>query len=187
MPQSHPKGAEPPAKRSKLEMKGGYKFTSADEIRKMLRTHDQASLTEGAQVIANNVRLYPHEFITALTALRNQLAVQADEVISSQDERVLLSQNWMELSPGAQDIFEAWEGSNQVCRRNTYFLVRTLITAMMITEAIISLGTLCRGVSLSLRLVVLPLYVPFLRVTDHKNALITSMDAPIELQSLWLA
>lgn len=44
-------GVEPPTKRAKLENKPGYKFTSADEIRRSLRTHDQDSLIEGARII----------------------------------------------------------------------------------------------------------------------------------------
>lgn len=52
--------------------------------------------------------------MSALTALRNQLAVKSDEVISLLDERLLLALHWMELAPGAQELFEAWEASNQV-------------------------------------------------------------------------
>ena len=59
-----------------------------------------------------------YERTTALTALRNQLSIKSNEVISAQDERLLLSQHWMELAPGAQDLLEVWEGSNQVCEHN---------------------------------------------------------------------
>ena len=52
--------------------------------------------------------------MVGLTALRNQLSVNPDEKIAPQDERLLLVQHWMEIAPGAQDMFEAWEGSNQV-------------------------------------------------------------------------
>ena len=58
--------------------------------------------------------------MVALTALRNQLGVKPDEKIAPQDERLLLAQQWMEIAPGARDMFEAWEGSNQVCNPFDY-------------------------------------------------------------------
>ena len=47
-------GAEPPVKRVKLDHKRELKISSADEIRKALRTQDQASLTEGTRVILSH-------------------------------------------------------------------------------------------------------------------------------------
>ena len=58
--------------------------------------------------------------MVALTALRNQLGVKPDEKIAPQDERLLLTQQWMEIAPKAQDMFEVWEGSNQVCNPFDY-------------------------------------------------------------------
>jgi len=50
MPRHQKTDTEPPAKRAKLGNKGEFKFSSADEIRKALRTEDQSDLTEGARV-----------------------------------------------------------------------------------------------------------------------------------------
>ncbi|KAG1732022.1 uncharacterized protein EDB91DRAFT_1251955 [Suillus paluster] len=51
--------------------------------------------------------------IEALSALRSTLSVKSGETIGPQDERVALVVQWMESSPGAHDIFELWESSNQ--------------------------------------------------------------------------
>jgi nucleolar pre-ribosomal-associated protein 1 len=54
-------------------------------------------------------------FCSALTSLRNQFTIKAEEVpISVEDERLLLAQNWMSSDPGAQDAFELWERATQV-------------------------------------------------------------------------
>ncbi|KAF7984362.1 hypothetical protein HWV62_15393 [Athelia sp. TMB] len=105
----------PPTKRPKLDARGGYKFTSADEIRRSLRNKDQDNL------------------IQTLTALRNQLTVKPDETIPLQDERILLAQNWMDVAPGAHDLFEAWEGANQP-------IVATLLSPQWMRRLISNLG-----------------------------------------------
>ena len=57
MPQHQKTDTEPPAKRVKLGNKGEFKFSSADEIRKALRTQDQSDLTESARVTLILARL----------------------------------------------------------------------------------------------------------------------------------
>ena len=120
--------------------------------------------------------------MTALTALRNQFSVKLNEVVSPQDERLLLCQHWMELSPGAQDIFEAWEGSNQVCGHNVLAPQRS-DQYRKIPEANVSLCPLCFGHMFSLGPAILALYVSVARTSNCSDTVIASMDAPITLQS----
>jgi nucleolar pre-ribosomal-associated protein 1 len=50
-----------------------------------------------------------------LNQIRNQYTIRTDEgVILPQDERLVNAQQWLEKSPGAQDIFNLWEASNPV-------------------------------------------------------------------------
>lgn len=111
------KGPEPPRKRARLDKttKSIQKFSTAEEIRAALRLQDQDALTEGEA--SNEIReeLFP-DSQTALTALRNQITIKIGEPtpISPQDERLLLVQHWLDVVPGAQDLFALWEISNQV-------------------------------------------------------------------------
>ncbi|KAF8905722.1 ribosome 60S biogenesis N-terminal-domain-containing protein [Gymnopilus junonius] len=93
-----------PNKRPRLENKSKSKssfiFTNASQIRASLRQDDPEALTE------------------ALTSLRNQLSVKQQEehdhahtAISPTDERLTLAKEWMETSPGAQDLFAIWDNS----------------------------------------------------------------------------
>ena len=51
----------------------------------------------------------------ALTSLRNQLTLKSHEFkISPQDERLVLVKQWVEQSPGAQDLFAIWDKANSV-------------------------------------------------------------------------
>lgn len=56
----------------------------------------------------------------ALKALRNQLTIRDDATISPQDERLLLAQAWLELDPGAQDLFSVWDRTTDVCNIQMY-------------------------------------------------------------------
>ena len=47
MPRNHQGGVELSTKRQKVDSKGGYRYTNAEEIRKSLRTQDQESLAQG--------------------------------------------------------------------------------------------------------------------------------------------
>lgn len=125
MPRNQQTGAAPPLKRVKLNnnAQARFAFTSADEIRRCLRTREQDSLIEGIIVF-----FFEYSFLSipiflfiALTALRNQLTVKPGDVISLQDERLLLAQHWLELSPGVQDLFDVWEASNQVRCFTSFF------------------------------------------------------------------
>ncbi|KAA1478653.1 hypothetical protein DENSPDRAFT_692792 [Dentipellis sp. KUC8613] len=89
---------EPPKKRAKLDVSSrvSHKFSSAGEIRGSLQNQSPESLAE------------------VLTSLRNQFTIRASEgPISPQDERLALAKSWMEVAPGAQELFEIWEGTNQ--------------------------------------------------------------------------
>ncbi|KAG2356040.1 ribosome 60S biogenesis N-terminal-domain-containing protein [Suillus spraguei] len=94
MPQSK---SERPHKRAKLEQtsRKAYKFLNAIDVRRALQNQDQNAQIE------------------ALSALRSTLSVKSGETIAPQDERLLLVVQWIESSPGAHDIFEIWEGTNQ--------------------------------------------------------------------------
>lgn len=64
----------------------------------------------------------------ALTTLRNQLTVKHDEPsVSPADERILLAKAWLESSPGAQDVFVAWDNASAVSRPQIHTKHRYLI------------------------------------------------------------
>jgi len=90
------------------------RFTSAQEICAGLRDQTPSGLTESmfyARVTISSV-LIP---TTALTRLRNQLTIRAEEsVISTHDERLLLVKEWLDTNPGAQDLFDLWEDFHPV-------------------------------------------------------------------------
>ncbi|KAG1888586.1 ribosome 60S biogenesis N-terminal-domain-containing protein [Suillus subluteus] len=94
MPQSK---SERPHKRAKPEQtsRKSYKFSNAIDVRRALENQDQNAQIE------------------ALSALRSTLSVKSGETVAPQDERLALVVQWMENSPGAHDIFEIWEGTNQ--------------------------------------------------------------------------
>ena len=52
--------------------------------------------------------------LKALRALHLKLSVWPDEAVSPQDGRLQLVKTWLEVSPGAQDVFDAWERAIQV-------------------------------------------------------------------------
>ncbi|GBE85449.1 hypothetical protein SCP_0706360 [Sparassis crispa] len=75
--------------------KGSFKFANSSDIRGSLASQNESALIE------------------ALTALRNQLTIRECETrVSADDERLILAKSWLDGSPGAQDIFDIWEGSN---------------------------------------------------------------------------
>jgi nucleolar pre-ribosomal-associated protein 1 len=114
----HRRGAERPAKRVKLDVaiKSIQKFTDVEDIRASLRTQDQHRLSEGMFHTNEGIVFFSDIPQLAITTLRNQLTVKFNEAsISPQDERLLLAQKWLEAVPGAHDIFDLWEGVNQVC------------------------------------------------------------------------
>ncbi|EGO30148.1 hypothetical protein SERLADRAFT_444262 [Serpula lacrymans var. lacrymans S7.9] len=71
-----------------------FQISSADDIRRSLRKQEGSEVTE------------------ALIALRNKFSVKPAESVSPQDERLLLAKQWMDVTPGAQDVFEIWEKLN---------------------------------------------------------------------------
>jgi hypothetical protein len=60
MSQNRHTGSERPSKRVKLDHAGGFKFTSADEIRKSIQTQDQDSLITGEQLFTVVTILCPY-------------------------------------------------------------------------------------------------------------------------------
>ncbi len=45
--------------------------------------------------------------IPAIRSLRNQLTIRHNEAqLSSDDKRIVLVRDWLEISPGAEDLFE---------------------------------------------------------------------------------
>ncbi|KAI5885092.1 uncharacterized protein SCHCODRAFT_02753782 [Schizophyllum commune H4-8] len=88
--------SEPPRKRQKTDAtESALVFTSAQAIRNALRAFDPDTVTR------------------SLTALRNQLTIKpTEEKISTQDARLVLVDEFLQLSPGAQDVLQLWETSN---------------------------------------------------------------------------
>jgi nucleolar pre-ribosomal-associated protein 1 len=41
--------------------------------------------------------------------LRNQLTFHHEQTIPSNDERLLLAQDWLSNSPGAKEVFDIWD------------------------------------------------------------------------------
>ncbi|KAL1732959.1 ribosome 60S biogenesis N-terminal-domain-containing protein [Schizophyllum commune] len=88
--------SEPPRKRQKTDAtESALVFASAQAIRNALRAFDPDTVTR------------------SLTALRNQLTIRpTEEKISTQDARLALVDEFLQLSPGAQDVLQLWETSN---------------------------------------------------------------------------
>ncbi|KAI5834791.1 hypothetical protein K523DRAFT_368872 [Schizophyllum commune Tattone D] len=88
--------SEPPRKRQKTDAtENALVFASAQAIRDALRAFDPDTVTR------------------SLAALRNQLTIKpTEEKISTQDARLALVDEFLQLSPGAQDVLQLWETSN---------------------------------------------------------------------------
>ncbi|OBZ71823.1 Uncharacterized protein C14G10.02 [Grifola frondosa] len=100
--------------------KQSYKYANADEIRRSLRLKEQ---NEGG-------------LIDALTALRNQLTVKyGDLSIPANDERLLLIKSWLDLSPGAQDIFSIWEEASSRQMSLLAVIVATLSSTLTLLSS----------------------------------------------------
>ncbi|KIY73323.1 hypothetical protein CYLTODRAFT_485490 [Cylindrobasidium torrendii FP15055 ss-10] len=80
-------------------------YISGDQIHSALKNEDQDALTK------------------ALSALRNQLSISVNEVLLPQDKRLLLAQQWLTVSPGAQKIFDLWDTTET---RQTSFIALLL-------------------------------------------------------------
>ncbi|KAK0205877.1 ribosome 60S biogenesis N-terminal-domain-containing protein [Desarmillaria ectypa] len=104
-----------PSKRAKVDS-SAPKIFSGEEIRALLRSQDVDTLTRG------------------LTSIRNQFTVKLGETISPQDSRLVLVQQWLNGSPGAEDIFILWAGAEQ---RQTA-LISLLLSVLAVTLSLIS-------------------------------------------------
>ncbi|KAH7927036.1 hypothetical protein BV22DRAFT_1103957 [Leucogyrophana mollusca] len=103
---------ERPQKRAKVDQNAhkGFTFMNAYDVRQALRNQDQTTSTD------------------ALIALRNQLTLRHGEIVSPQDGRLSLIKQWMDMSPGAHDIFETWEHMSQT---STLALPISLLSNML--------------------------------------------------------
>lgn len=123
--------AQAPRKRAKLDpnSRGTYKYSSAGELRASLKNQNQDALVEGLL----NTPLQRIRILTkykALTSIRNQLTIKPYEgPIAPQDARLTLAQSWLETSPGAHDIFDIWEVTNQVRLYRHIYLQRIYVNA----------------------------------------------------------
>lgn len=176
----------PPAKRAKVDAKGGYKFTSADEIRRSFRNSDQDNLTQGVPQNFIIIAVQDTDWDAALTALRNQLTVRPDETVSPQDERVLLAQNWMDMAPGAHDLFEAWEGSNQV-RDHHVLLCYMYLTHCASIETNVSFSSLCLCGCVPDQSAVVAPHLPRAWATYRGDTGLAPVDAPFDIKYRGLA
>ncbi|PBK72194.1 hypothetical protein ARMSODRAFT_932579 [Armillaria solidipes] len=104
-----------PSKRVKVDS-SVQKISSGEEIRALLRSQDVDTLTRG------------------FTSIRNQFTVKPDETISPQDSRLVLVQQWLNGSPGAEDIFTLWAGAEQ---RQTV-LISLLLSVLAVTLSLLS-------------------------------------------------
>jgi len=108
---------ERPRKRAKLQQftaqSTEHTFVNAQDICEALRNANSDVLSKGApgDLVVVQVSYFPLE---ALLALRSKLSVRPGETMPPQDERLQLVKSWLEMSPGAQDIFDAWERISQV-------------------------------------------------------------------------
>ncbi|KAI0333443.1 hypothetical protein GY45DRAFT_306027 [Cubamyces sp. BRFM 1775] len=87
----------PPPKKRKVEAssKQTYKYGSAKDIQRALKAQSEAGLIEG------------------LNALRNQFTIKSnEESIAVNDERLVLAKEWLDIDPGAQELFSIWESAN---------------------------------------------------------------------------
>ncbi|KAK0455710.1 ribosome 60S biogenesis N-terminal-domain-containing protein [Desarmillaria tabescens] len=104
-----------PSKPAKVDS-SVQKLSSGEEIRALLRSQDVDILTRG------------------LTSIRNQFTVKPDENISPQDSRLILAQQWLNGSPGAEDIFTLWAGAEQ---RQTAS-ISLLLSVLAVTLSLVS-------------------------------------------------
>lgn len=108
---------ERPKKRAKLQEYTApsteHTFVNAQDICEALRNANPDVFSKGApgDLVVIQVSFFPLE---ALLALRSKLSVSPGETVPPQDERLQLVKSWLEMSPGAQDIFDAWERISQV-------------------------------------------------------------------------
>ncbi|PCH41704.1 hypothetical protein WOLCODRAFT_101082 [Wolfiporia cocos MD-104 SS10] len=95
------------------------RFSSHADIKRSLGSQDENVLQE------------------ALTTLRNQLTLKYDEANpAANDERLLLLKEWLEASPGAEDIFRVWEAtsSRQMSRLTLLVSVLSSILSLLSTH-----------------------------------------------------
>lgn len=89
--------AEPPRKRARLD-----------------KSVDPTKFTDGKDVLKGLSGRNQDELIHNLTSLRNRFTVRHDESsIAPDDGRLVLAKSWLELSPGAPEVFALWDSSKQ--------------------------------------------------------------------------
>ena len=101
--------------RKRVQRCSEYTFANAQDICEALRHENADTLSKGASSeLSNGVLRFIFFFLKALRALHLKLSVWPDEAVSPQDGRLQLVKTWLEVSPGAQDVFDAWERAIQV-------------------------------------------------------------------------
>ena len=91
------------------------KFSSGGEVHSFLRSQNQNVTLEGKKLLQLDLHICSESYAIGLKALRNQLSLKSgEESVSTNDERLRIVQEWLEVSPGAQDIFSLIENQNQV-------------------------------------------------------------------------
>ena len=73
----------------------------------------------------------------ALSALRARLSLKSGETVAPQDDRLTLVGGWLESSPGAQDLFNVWDGMDQVRGRISSRMLARVDTVQVSTQAIV--------------------------------------------------
>ncbi|KAI5997091.1 ribosome 60S biogenesis N-terminal-domain-containing protein [Pisolithus albus] len=111
------KATEPPRKRPKVQRPAGQRT----EVPSNIQDIGQVLRTQNPDILAKE-----------LPALRSKLYPRPDEVISPQDERLQLLKAWLEESPGASDLLDAWERTNQLST------IALLVTIMSSTLTLLS-------------------------------------------------
>lgn len=109
----------PPAKRDEVGKpeKAERRFSSATEVSQILKSQDEQGLLGGAvrHGLSNSLMPCSPRTMLALTALRNQLTVKYNESTPRpDDERIRFAKEWMELCPGANELFDLWTTVSQV-------------------------------------------------------------------------
>lgn len=101
------------------------KFTNGNEVHTFLRFPNNAVSNEGNATQLHFLSIHTYVLDVGLKSLRNQLTSKPEEGAASNDERLRLVKEWLEISPGAQDVFALMENQNQVriCTLHSLFSI----------------------------------------------------------------
>ncbi|KAJ3554485.1 hypothetical protein NM688_g3084 [Phlebia brevispora] len=95
-----------------------YRFLKSEDVQKRLKSQNEDALIE------------------ALTTFRNQITVRHDEgIIPAGDERLLLVKSWLDISPGAQELFDIWERTTTRQLSLLSLVISTLSAILSLTSS----------------------------------------------------